>query len=61
MHRWTLSVAPQAAQALKNEYEDLILPGHKGYQQLVIILEKQARFQEVIDLCAPGGAAGMGW
>lgn len=51
--------APDAAQAFKNEYGDSILPAHKGYQQLAIILEKQARFQEVIDLCAQ--AAQQGW
>jgi hypothetical protein len=57
--RQQISVAPQAAQAFKKEYKGSILPGHKGYQQLAIILEKQSRFQEVIDLCAQ--AAQQGW
>jgi hypothetical protein len=50
--RHQIALAPQAAQAFKREYEDGILPGHKGYQQLAIVLEKQERFREVIDLCA---------
>lgn len=50
--RHQIALASQAAQAFKKEYEDSILPGHKGYQQLAIILEKRERFQEVIELCS---------
>lgn len=57
--RQQISIAPHTAEALKAEYEDSILPGHKGYQQLAIILEKQARFQEAIELCT--SAAQQGW
>jgi hypothetical protein len=39
--------------------DDPSLPGHKGYQQLAVILEKQGRFQEAIDLCTQ--AAQQGW
>ena len=35
------------------------LPGHKGYKQLAIILEKQERFTEAIELCQK--AKDQGW
>jgi hypothetical protein len=47
-----IELAPQAADAFRAAYKGSPLPGHRGYQQLAIILEKQANFREVIVLCA---------
>ncbi len=46
-----IELAPQAADAFRAAYKGSPLPGHKGYRQLAIILEKQANFREVIVLC----------
>lgn len=46
-----ISIAPKVAKAFRIKYKDLPLPSHKGYEQLVIILEKSAHIQEAIDLC----------
>ena len=53
-----IKIAPQAAKAWKDEYNDP-LPLHKGYEQLAIILEKQEKFDEVIKLCKE--AMTQGW
>ncbi|MBS0235354.1 MAG: hypothetical protein JSR99_17940 [Proteobacteria bacterium] len=49
--REQIGLAPKAADAFRAAYPDAPLPGHKGYEQLAIILEKQGRFAEAIDLC----------
>lgn len=49
--RAQIELAPEAAEAFKAEYAGAPLPGHRGYQQLAIILEKQGSFEEAIDLC----------
>jgi hypothetical protein len=54
-----ISVADRAARAFHAEYKGQALPGHKGYQQLAIILEKQNQFNEAITLCSR--AAEQGW
>jgi tetratricopeptide (TPR) repeat protein len=43
-----ISLAPEAARAYKSEFPKEQLPGHKGYEQLAIIYEKQGRFQDAI-------------
>jgi len=43
-----ISSAPEAARAYKAEFPVEQLPGHKGYEQLAIIYEKQGRFQDAI-------------
>jgi tetratricopeptide (TPR) repeat protein len=43
-----ISFAPEAARAYKSEFPQEQLPGHKGYEQLAIIYEKQGRFQDAI-------------
>jgi len=37
--------------AFKKEYKNEKLPTHTGYEQLAIILEKQEKYDEAIDLC----------
>lgn len=46
-----IALAPLAAKAFRKEWRGEPLPSHTGYKQLVIILEKQKKFQEAIDLC----------
>lgn len=48
--RQQISYATAAAKEFINRYGNA-LPGHKGYQQLAIILEKQERYPEAIELC----------
>lgn len=45
-----IGLAEKAAKAFRKEYKDSPLPIHKGYQQLSIILEKQGKFDEAIEL-----------
>ena len=54
-----IAVAPQAAKAFHADYAGQPLPGHKGYKQFSIILEKQKDFEGVIQLCQQ--AAAQGW
>ncbi len=49
--RQQIAIAPKAKIAFKEEYADSDLPTHTGYEQLAIILEKQEKYQEVVDLC----------
>jgi tetratricopeptide (TPR) repeat protein len=57
--REQIALAPQAAQAFQKEYPGEILPAHAGYSQLRIILEKQGKFDEAIELCEQ--AKQQGW
>ena len=57
--RKQIALAPIAAKAFKAEYGKSPLPAHKGYKQLAIILEKQARFQDAIALSRQ--AESQGW
>lgn len=57
--REQIRLAPEAADAFRAAYPDAPLPGHKGYQQLAIVLEKQGRFDEAIELCST--AERQGW
>ena len=57
--RRQIDLAPEAARAFRAEYGESTLPVHKGYTQLAIILEKQGRFQDAIDVCLQ--AKSQGW
>jgi len=46
-----IEIAPEVAAIFRNESRDLPLPLHTGYEQLAIILEKQKKFSEAIELC----------
>lgn len=46
-----IELSHSAIIAFKKEYENEKLPVHTGYEQLAIILEKQAKYDEAIDLC----------
>lgn len=54
-----IALAEKAAKAFRTEYTDSPLPSHKGYQQLAIILEKQGKFDETVELCR--NAEKQGW
>ena len=53
-----ISLAPVAAIAFIEEHGDP-LPSHKGFEQLAIILEKQKKYKDAIELCRD--AAKQGW
>jgi hypothetical protein len=53
-----IALAPEAAKAFKAEYRGAPLPGHRGYGQLAIVLEKQQNYQEAISLSAKAQAEG---
>lgn len=57
--RQQISLADAAASAFHAELKWDALPSHKGYEQLSIILEKQMKFVETIELCTQ--AAKQGW
>ena len=57
-----IELAPQARQAFKEKYAafgQANLPSHRGYGQLAIVLEKQGRLRESIELCIR--AESEGW
>ena len=54
-----IKCAREAAIAFKNEHIGETLPGHKGYQQLIIILEEEKKFSEAIKICTE--AMEQGW
>lgn len=54
-----IEIALQVVGAFKKEYNDNSLPAHTGYKQLVIVKEKEQKYQEAIDLCAK--ALKEGW
>lgn len=54
-----IALAPEAAKAFLKEYPGQALPAHAGYRQLRIILEKQGKFDEAIELCEQ--AKSQGW
>jgi tetratricopeptide (TPR) repeat protein len=57
--RQQIGLAPQAATAFMSTYKKSPLPSHTGYEQLAIILEREGRYREAIDLCEQ--AAKQGW
>ena len=54
-----IGIALQVARAFKKENNHDSLPAHIGYKQLVIVKEKEQKYQAVIDLCAK--ALKEGW
>lgn len=54
-----IALGPRAARAFLAKFPSSPLPGHKGYKQLAIILEKLGRFADAIDLSRQ--AAAEGW
>lgn len=54
-----IMIAPQAAKQFLKEYPTQALPAHVGYTQLAIILKKQGKNQEVIEVCRQ--AKEQGW
>lgn len=50
--------APKAAEAFRRQYGKE-LPGHKGFQQLAIVKEKQEDFKGAVSLCKT--AISQGW
>lgn len=56
--REQIAFAPQAAKAFQKEYPGETLPAHAGYSQLRIILEKQGKFDEAIELSEQAKAQG---
>ncbi len=57
--REQIAYATTAAAAFKRTYPTSPLPFHKGYAQLSIILEKQHRYAEAVDVCSE--AKDNGW
>ncbi|EKD91009.1 MAG: hypothetical protein ACD_30C00052G0027 [uncultured bacterium] len=57
--REQIALAPQAIKAFLKEYPQQPLPAHAGYRQLRIILEKQGKYDEAIELCLQ--AKQQGW
>jgi len=56
--REQVAMAPEAVKAFLKEYPWQALPAHAGYRQLRIILEKQGKFDEAIQLCEQAKAQG---
>lgn len=54
-----IALAPQAARAWKREYPDRPLPGHVGFKQMTIILDKQGKHAEAIKVAQQ--AMRQGW
>lgn len=57
--RKQIDLAPKAAAAFRREYKGG-LPSHTGFMQLAIILDKEGRLDEAIDLCKTAKAQGWG-
>lgn len=57
--RQQIALALNAASSFKLEHPNSPLPSHKGYEQLAIILEKEKKYSEAIELSRE--ALGMGW
>ncbi len=57
-----IRLSPKARDAFHAEYDRFgnpPLPSHRGYEQLAIILEKEVKYREAIELCAE--AERQGW
>lgn len=54
-----IELAPLAAEAFRKEFSNHKLPVHEGYDQLCIIYEKQAKYEEAIELAEK--AKKQGW
>ena len=54
-----IALASKASKAFLKEYPNQPLPVHAGYSKLRIILEKQKKYDEAIELCLE--AKVQGW
>ena|SRR3990167_5053558 len=54
-----IKIQTDAASMFRSEYSDQSLPAHTGYNQLVIILEKEKKYREALDLAIE--AKSNGW
>lgn len=54
-----ISCSKKAAQGFKDEYKGKVCPGHRGFNQLAIVRERQKKFEQVIMLCEQ--ALSEGW
>lgn len=54
-----IELAPLAARQFLKEYPGQPLPTHRGYEQLVIILAKEGKYGEAVELCQQ--AKKQGW
>lgn len=57
--RKQISLSPSAMEEFFREYPNDALPAHVGYEQLAIILEKDTKFDEAIEICEK--ALNQGW
>jgi tetratricopeptide (TPR) repeat protein len=57
--RQQIALAPKAAEEFRLSFKTSPLPCHTGYEQLVIILEKDGDYKEAIELCKQ--AEKQGW
>lgn len=55
-----IAMSAEAAKAFRKEYGDRILPMHVGYQQLVIIKEKEGQLDEAIKISEQALKEGWG-
>jgi hypothetical protein len=55
-----IAYAPTAAKAFELKFPTSPLPWHTGYTQLAIILEKQKRYREAINVCLDARKNGWG-
>jgi hypothetical protein len=59
-----IALAPLAARAFRKKWKGDVLPGHYGYEQLAIILEKLGKYAEAVALCEEASKTewrGGGW
>ncbi|HEY5592800.1 MAG TPA: hypothetical protein VIK55_17505 [Paludibacter sp.] len=54
-----IEIASKVAKAFKEESKDGFMPSHTGYNQLIIVKEKEKKYQAVMDLCTK--AQKEGW
>ncbi len=53
-----VAIGPQVAAAMRADYGEVPLPGHAGFERLVILADKAGNDQEVLRLCAEAQAQG---
>jgi hypothetical protein len=54
-----IAMTKEAKKAFQKEFEGAPLPSHHGYKQVSVILEKQNKYREALELCKR--ALGEGW
>ena len=58
--RKQIELNPEAKEAFQSEYPWHELPSHVGYNQLAIILEKEKKYKDAIELCKKAREEGWG-